>query len=369
MRNGRQAILLAGMLAFGPLFLAAQDPYDLTKDRETVLTRAIQEVSPSVAGIDVVKLQRGPSPYSSIFDNPFWSYMVPETYRRVESLGAGLVLSSDGYVVTNAHVVENAAEVIVTLLGGQQYQVENIFTDKLTDVALLKIDARGLPTARLGDSNELMIGEWVVALGNPLGLFDVSKQPTATAGIISGLHMDFGHKEPGRVYQDMIQTDASINPGNSGGPLVNATGEVIGINSFIFTESQYSTGSIGIGFAIPINRVREVVEELKTKGRVDRSFITGIGGRPLDRYYRSYRNIPHANGFLITIVDVGSPGDQAGLRLGDVILEANDRRVSSGQDIRNVIDEDLLRAGDVLNLKVWRDGQEMNVPLMLGRAG
>ncbi len=367
MRDRQKWILLAVLLALVPLLLVAQDPYGIARSRETALTRAIQQVSPAVAGINVVKLQKGPSAYSLLFDDPFWSNMFPETYRRVESLGSGLVLSSDGYVVTNAHVVENAAEIIVTLPGGHQYEVTDLYTDALTDIALLKIDAQGLPVVKLGDSNELIIGEWAIALGNPLGLFDVSKQPTATVGIISALHMDFGHREPGRVYQDMIQTDASINPGNSGGPLVNAEGEVVGINSFIFTENQYSAGSIGIGFAIPINRVREVVEELKTKGRVDRSFTTGLGGRPLDRYYRNYLKIPYTQGFLITLVDAGSPGEKTGLKPGDVILEVNGRSVSSKRDIVSVIEEDLLKAGDTLDLKIWRGGKDLNVPMVLGR--
>ncbi len=367
MRFGYRAILLAGLLSFGPLFLPAQITDEIVLSRQTALTRAIQQVSPAVAGINVVKLQKGPSGYSMLFDDPFWSNMFPETYRRVESLGSGLVLSSDGYVVTNAHVVENAAEIIVTLPGGHQYEVTDLYTDALTDLALLKIDARDLPVIKLGDSNELLIGEWAIALGNPLGLFDVSKQPTATVGIISGLHMDFGHREPGRVYQDMIQTDASINPGNSGGPLVNADGEVVGINSFIFTENQYSAGSIGIGFAIPINRVRDIVEELKTKGRVDRSFDTGIEFRPVDRGIRNYLHLPVNYGLFVTLVVKGSSAEKAGIKPGDVLLEVNRKPVSSKRDFIKVVEEDLLKAGDILNLKIWRDSKELNVRMVFGR--
>ena len=339
----------------------------LDRSRESAITRAIEMVSPAVAGINVIKLQKGPRPYGLLFDDTIWSAMFPETYRRVKSLGSGLVLSSDGYIVTNAHVVEHAAEVIVTLPGGAEYEVRNIFQDPLSDIALLKIDAQGLPMVKLGDSDDLMIGEWAVALGNPLGLFDVNMQPTATLGIISGLHMDFGHKEPGRVYQDMIQTDASINPGNSGGPLVNADGEVIGINSFIFTENVYSAGSIGIGFAIPINRVREIVEELKTKGRVDRDIRTGLHGRPVDRATQRYLGLPERRGLMITIVEEGSPGDRAGLRPGDIILETNGRPVHTGLDFRYIVEEDLLKAGDKLQMKIWRDGEEMVITMELGR--
>ncbi|UCH62431.1 MAG: trypsin-like peptidase domain-containing protein [Fidelibacterota bacterium] len=367
MRYKYRAIILVGLLTLGPLFLPAQVQDEITLSRQTAITRAIQQVSPAVAGINVVKLQKGPSAYSLLFDDPFWSNMFPETYRRVESLGSGLVLSSDGYVATNAHVVENAAEIIVTLPGGHQYEVKDLYTDALTDIALLKIDARGLPIVKLGDSNELIIGEWAIALGNPLGLFDVSKQPTATMGIISGLHMDFGHREPGRVYQDMIQTDASINPGNSGGPLVNADGEVIGINSFIFTENQYSAGSIGIGFAIPINRVKEVVEELKTRGTVDRSFDTGIVGRPVDRAIRNYLRLSANYGLFVTLVVKGSSAEKAGIKPGDVLLEVNGKPVANKRDFIQAVEEDLLKTGDEITMKVWRDGRELTISLVLGR--
>ncbi len=358
--------LLIGLLALWGQGVQGQDRLDLGRSRETALTRSIEQVAPAVAGINVVKLQRGPRGYSMLFDDPIWSSILPEVYRQVESLGSGLVISSDGYVVTNAHVVDNAAEVIVTLSGGRQYEVEGIFSDQLSDIALLKINARDLPGVRLGDSNDLMIGEWAIALGNPLGLFDVNKQPTATVGIISGLHMDFGHKAPGRVYQDMIQTDASINSGNSGGPLVNAMGEVIGINSFIFTGDDYSSGSIGIGFAIPINRVKEIVADLKTKGRVNRDIRTGLRGQPVDRYFQEYLGLSKRRGFLITAIDEASAGEQAGLKIGDVILEVNGRAVNSKRDFINIINEDLVKVGDVLELTIWRGGAEVKIPLKLG---
>ncbi|MCH8023470.1 MAG: trypsin-like peptidase domain-containing protein [Candidatus Marinimicrobia bacterium] len=366
--NSGRSLVWATLVWLLPVtLLLSQARENLARSRESAITRAIEMVSPAVAGINVIKLQKGPRPYGLLFDDTIWSAMFPETYRRVKSLGSGLVLSSDGYIVTNAHVVDHAAEVIVTLPGGAEYEVRNIFQDPLSDIALLKIDAQGLPMVKLGDSDDLIIGEWAVALGNPLGLFDVNMQPTATLGIISGLHMDFGHKEPGRVYQDMIQTDASINPGNSGGPLVNADGEVIGINSFIFTENVYSAGSIGIGFAIPINRVREIVEELKTKGRVDREIRTGLGGRTVDRATQAYLGLPFRGGFLITTVTVGSSGDKAGLMPGDIILETNGRPVHTGLDFRYIVEEDLLKAGDDLQMKIWRDGEELVITMELGR--
>ena len=173
-------------------------------------------------------------------------------------LGPGYSSAPDGYIITNQHVVENADEVIVTLPGGKEYDAEVIGEDRVTDLAVLRIEGKHLPYSKLGDSDDIIIGEWVIALGNPFGLFDVNKQPTATVGIISAVDLDFGKELSGRVYQGMIQTDASINQGNSGGPLSNAEGEVIGINTFIFTGGGYSEGSIGISFAIPINRAKGI---------------------------------------------------------------------------------------------------------------
>ena len=359
------ALSMLGLPAWVPA-QAGPTPAGISQSRETAITRAIREVSPAVAGINVIKLQRRRQGYGPLFDDPFWANLFPEVYRRVESLGSGVVISSDGYVVTNAHVVEDAAEIVVTLPGGRRHDVVEIFTDRLTDIALLKLEASGLPSARLGDSDGLIIGEWVVALGNPLGLFDLGKQPTATAGIISGLHMDFGHQEPGRVYQDMVQTDASINPGNSGGPLVNAQGEVVAINSFIFTGGPYGGGSIGIGFAIPINRVREVIEELKTHGRVDRSFSTGLTVQAVDKHIRRYLDLPAVRGMLISGIEAGSAGEKAGLQIGDVILEAAGVVVNSKRDFVQVVESKLLKAGDKLSLKIWREGRTQRRSLQLG---
>ena len=165
-----------------------------------------------------------------------------------------------------------------------RYNAEVVGIDKTSDLALLLLEGRDFPFAQLGDSDGLIVGEWVIALGNPFELFSISNQPTASVGIISANHMDFGmQEESGRVLQNMIQTDAAINPGNSGGPLVNSNGEVIGINTFIFTGSNFNKGSIGIGFAIPINTAKRIAKELKTSGSIDRSFTTGLVVQPITR--------------------------------------------------------------------------------------
>ncbi|MCH7498084.1 MAG: trypsin-like peptidase domain-containing protein [Candidatus Marinimicrobia bacterium] len=349
-------VVLGSGLILGSSLSADQGADDPYTSRHTALTRAIERVSPAVAGINVIKLQKGPSGYSRLFSDPFWANMFPETYRRVESLGSGLVISSDGYVVTNAHVVENAAEIIVTLPGGMQYDVADVFTDALTDIALLKIEAQNLPIVRLGDSDDLIIGEWAIALGNPLGLFDVSKQPTATVGIISGLNMDFGHKEPGRVYQDMIQTDAAINPGNSGGPLVNANGEVIGLNSFIFTENDYSAGSIGIGFAIPVDAARRFLDEVRAHGRVREPWSGIVGLKDLTRRWGQYLDLSIAEGALVTGVVVDSPAYESGLARGDVIVSINGENVRGEKEAWGILRG--LRVGDMGTLVVVRsDGR------------
>ena len=217
-------------------FLPSQN--DITQSRDTAITRAIKRVSPSVASINVIQLKEVTT--RSLFNDPFFQNFFPyELHRqKVKSSGSGVVVSPDGYVITNFHVVENALEIIITLPGGEEYEAVVIGTDSMTDLALLKLEGGNFPFATLGNSDELIIGEWVVALGNPYGLFDVNDQPTATAGIISAVNMDFGQQKSGQVFQNMIQTDAAINPGNSGGPLVNSRGEVVGINTFIFTGSK-----------------------------------------------------------------------------------------------------------------------------------
>ena len=244
--------------------LVFTDNYQKILDsRKNAITNAIEKVSNVVVGVNVTKIKQ--QRLNPFFD-PFWDDFFPQkrTYK-VESFGSGVIISSDGYIVTNQHVVQSATEIIITMVGGEKHEAKIIGIDELTDIALLKIEKDDLPQINIGDSDKLIIGEWAIALGNPLGLFNVSNQATATVGIISGINMDFGQKRSGRVYQNMIQTDASINPGNSGGALVNAIGELIGINTFIMTGDSYSEGSIGIGFAIPINLVMEIINDLKNK--------------------------------------------------------------------------------------------------------
>ena len=285
--------------------------------------------------------------------------------RRVKSLGSGVVISSDGYVVTNAHVVEGAEEIIVTLIGGKEYKAKLVGIDQVSDIALLKLKGKNFSYVRMGSSDDVIIGEWVIALGNPFGLFNVNYKPTATIGIISGYHLDFGRQHSGRVYQNMLQTDASINTGNSGGPLVNSSGEVIGINTFIFTGSNYSEGSIGIGFAIPINRVKSIVSELKKHGKVDRTFKTGLSVQNIDSFLARYLDLPSTSGVIVTEVKRGSSARQAGIKVGDVIIKVNDKEIHSDDDIFAEIEGNFFKAGDTIKILLLRGRKKLEFNLEL----
>ena len=344
-------------------FLFSQN--DITNSRNNSITNAIKYASPAVASINVTQVQKySINPFQR---DPWFEYFFSPQIRQreIKGSGSGVVISPDGYVLTNDHVVENATKIIVTLPGGKEYNAEVIGMDNLTDLALLKLDGKNFPFIEMADSDQLIIGEWVVALGNPFGLFDINQQPTATIGIISGKDLDFGLQE-GKVFQDMIQTDAAINPGNSGGPLVNSNGQLIGINTFIFPDDR-KRGSIGIGFAIPINRAILIAEELKTKGQIVRDFTTGIRAQPLDLNTAAYLDIPINEGVIITSIANNSPAQKAKLEYGDIIVAVENIKVLSLDDILEIIEVNDIRPGDRIQLKIWRDGRYINRKLRLGK--
>ncbi|RKY56698.1 MAG: 2-alkenal reductase [Candidatus Neomarinimicrobiota bacterium] len=338
---------------------------EINTSRQNAITQAIKVVSPAVAGINVTAIQEYVT--RPFFNDPLWNMLFPEQIykRRVKSLGSGVVISSDGYVVTNTHVVEGAEEIIVTLIGGKEYKAKLVGIDQVSDIALLKLKGKDFSYARMGSSDDIIIGEWVVALGNPFGLFNVNYKPTATVGIISACDLDFGRQHSGRIYQDMIQTDASINTGNSGGPLVNSNGEVIGINTFIFTGSNYSEGSIGIGFAIPIDRVKSIVSELKKHGKVDRSFKTGLSVQNIDGFLARYLGLSSTSGVIVTEVKRGSSAHQAGIKVGDVIIKVNDKEIHSDDDIFAEIEGNFLKAGDTIKILLLRGRKRLEFNLEL----
>ena len=333
----------------------------ITNSRITAFTKAIEIASPAVVSITVTQFQQfALNPFQR---NP-WGYPLP-SLGEVESSGSGVIISPDGYLLTNDHVVENAEKIIVTLPGGKEYNAEIVGLDPLTDLALLKLDGNNFPFVNMANSDELIIGEWVIALGNPLGLFDVNQQPTATIGIVSGKNLDFGLQD-GKVFQDMIQTDAAINPGNSGGALVNSNGKLIGINTFILTGSNSRQGSIGIGFAVPINRAKLIAEELKRYGKINRETYFGFKGESLYPKFSRYYNIPLNEGFIILQVFNNSPAYDAKLVGGDIIVAIENRKVSKGQDINEIIKVNDFRPGDKITIKIWRNGKYINRKLKLG---
>jgi serine protease Do len=329
----------------------------LTGSRRNAITRAVADASPAIVGINVIEVRQ----YRPGGDDPFFNWFFGnQTYsQQVQGLGSGFIISTDGYILTNDHVAGNAAKITVTLTNGSKYDAKLIGTDMITDIALLKIDGKDLPFMRLGNSDEVIIGEWVIAFGNPFGLFDISDKPTVTVGVVSATNMNLRSQE-GRVYRNMIQTDAAINSGNSGGPLVNALGEVIGVNAVIFTPNQ---GSIGLGFAIPINRVKSVLAELKRSGKIEREYWTGLEITPVDARIARYFGLDKAEGVIISDVKPGSPASKGGFKVGDIVEEINGERIIDDGTMISIVDDS--RTGDVLNMNVIRDGKRLKLSLKL----
>ena len=358
-----------------PTEQAATDPLaaanqDISNSRENAITRAVKNVSPAVVGINVTQVQevRRRSP----FDDPLWRNFFPELYRnrkmrrKVESLGSGFLISADGYVVSNHHVVENASEIVVTMTGGRRYNARLIGSDRETDVALLKIDGNDFPYIPFGRSDNLLVGEWVIALGNPFGLFKLNDTPTVTVGVISAIDRDWGRTEEGQLFLDMIQTDAAINRGNSGGPLVNAEGKIIGMNTFIYTGSQYSEGSVGIGFAIPVDRLKELVDEIRETGRVNREFWIGINDvQSLNPYIVAALKLKVKEGVIITQIESGSPAFRAGLRDEDVIIGLGNRAIRNRDEMIDALRNMDLKVGATVSFVVARgtEGERIDVKL------
>jgi serine protease Do len=275
--------------------------------------------------------------------------------RTAAGLGSGFIIRPDGAIVTNAHVVAGATRIQVAMRDGTTYPARLIGADEANDLAVIKIDAKNLPVAPLGSSTELLIGEWAIAIGNPYGFILANSEPSVTAGVVSGTGRNLATPSEGAgVYVDMIQTDASINPGNSGGPLVNAAGEVIGVNSSIFSPSG---GSIGIGFAIPINRARRVAEDLLAHGVVRHPWI---GMQPeMLRTSGATSN----TGVVVASVVPGSPAARAGIRTGDVIVRSRSRSLRNAYDWYAELLE--LRVGENDSIVVKRAGKELPISVQV----
>jgi len=309
---------------------------------EDLLISAINKVSPSVVSISIESL----------------------TSKDQIGFGAGIIVADDGYIITNSHVIDSGEinHIYITLSGGDKFPAQIIGIDMLTDIALLKINKTGLEYVALSNSNEVVRGQSVIALGNPHNLFSISNEPTATTGIISGKNVNFGLRKSGHVYQNMIQTDATINRGNSGGPLINLSGDVIGINTFVVADSNNSSS---IGFSIPVDRVIDIMNDLKDKGMVNRSWFTGITIREIDQKYKDYFNISVDNGVIVTDVERKSPGSEAGVLLKDIIYKVNNKIVNSALDIEKALDEGYFKTNDEVDLLLIRNNNPIKLKLKL----
>lgn len=338
----------------------------ISLQRENAITSAIRNASPAVVGISVTQVRevRSRNPYA---DDPFFRYFfgIPERTirKKVENLGSGFIISSDGYVVTNEHVVHNASEIMVTMTNGNTYTAEVIGSDYDTDVALLKIPGTRLPFMTISPDNDVLVGEWAIAIGNPFGLFNVNDQPSVSVGVVSAMGRDFERQDDGRLYSAMIQTDAAINPGNSGGPLVNVYGQVIGVNTFIFTGG--GSGSVGVGFALPAPVLRDVVDALRTRGGIDRNFWTGLAVQNVNRLVAMSLGYTGEGGVIVTDVDEASPGNRAGFTATDIITEVGGTPITDAQSIRRYFDNHDLRVGDTLDFKIFRGGKTSILTLKL----
>jgi serine protease Do len=268
-----------------------------------------------------------------------------------KGVGSGFIVSADGYILTNAHVVDDATEVTVKLTDNREFQAKVIGVDRRTDVALVKIDARNLPTVRIGDASKARVGEWVAAIGSPFGL-----ENTVTAGIISAKSRSL----PDETYVPFIQTDVAINPGNSGGPLFNMAGEVIGINSQIYSRTG---GYMGLSFAVPIDVAMKVKNDLQKYGKVSRGRL-GVTIQGVSQDLAESFGLKKAQGALVSAVEPKSPADKAGFKPGDIILEVDGRVIENSIDLPRIIGES--RPGTAVSLKVWRRGETRELRASLG---
>jgi serine protease Do len=316
----RNSLLLLGVsvatVAATP-HLPAQDP---GTSRQTAIVTAATRLAPAVVSVNVLRRER------RVPQDPFDLFFMPRGAEQVvEGYGSGFIISADGVVITNQHVTQGAEQIVVTTRDGRDFPATIQGEDPLTDIAVLKVDGASLPTAPLGKSTDLMIGEWVVAVGNPFAYLLGNTEPTVTAGVVSAVGRNLLPSQgQSGIYVGMIQTDAPINPGNSGGPLANAVGEVVGVNSSIFTSSG---GSVGIGFAIPIERALRVADELRRFGKVRRAWVgLDVAGA------EDLRGWKRAGGLRVTQVAPGGPAGRAGVVAGDVLVGALGRRLRTFLD-------------------------------------
>ncbi len=341
-------VFLLSILSNGAVPLWAEN-----NNRRTPVVKVVEQAGPAVVNInteEAVPAMRNPFRDSrNPFFDQFFKQLIPRLNNNRRSLGSGVIIHPDGYILTNEHVVAKATRIKVTLIDKREFDAHLVGADIKSDLAIIKIDSKeGLPHVALGQSGDLMTGETVIAIGNPFGL-----QHTVTTGIISALHRSIkGDKN--RVYRDFIQLDASINPGNSGGPLLNINGSLIGINTAIFQQAE------GIGFAIPINKAKRIVDDLIRYGKVRRGWL-GVSVQDMTRDMLRFFHLDRVRGVVVVRVMNGSPGAKAGLKQGDVILSLENNEISDKSDYSERIST--YPVGNTMRLKILRDGAERSASL------
>ncbi len=360
----------AGFNESFPLALKTQDRQsqagDVALSRQNAITRAVARVSPAVVGINVIEIREYQDPFYRFFGDDPWMrrFFGDRTVRQqVKGLGSGFLISPDGYIITNDHVAGNATQITVTMTNGERLPAELVGTDPVSDVALLKVKGNNLPYLSLGNSDEIIVGEWAIALGNPFGLFEINDKPTVTVGVISSTGMNLGRVD-NRFYRDMIETDAAINGGNSGGPLVNSAGEVVAMNTLIYTGGQSNT-YVGYGFGIPINKIKRIVAELRKSGKVAREGWHGFDFQSVDARVARYFGLSKAEGVIVSEIQRNGPGDKAGLKVGDIILQVNGQKIVSEDDLFVLLSDS--RPGEALTLEVYREKKTLTMTLTMGR--
>ena len=343
-------MVFALLLLATPLTVASQLPD---------FTELVEKQGPAVVNISTTQSVRNPLlPQAPNLqeDDPFYEFFrrfIPQPGPREfqsQSLGSGFIISQDGYILTNAHVVETAEEITVKLTDKREFKAKVIGSDRRTDVALIKIDATGLPAVRFGDPGKLRVGEWVLAIGSPFCF-----ENTVTAGIVSAK----GRSLPQETYVPFIQTDVAVNPGNSGGPLFNLRGEVVGINSQIYSRTG---GFMGLSFAIPIDVANDIAQQLRTVGKVTRGRI-GVVIQPLSKELADGFGLPRTQGALVNSVEKGGPADKAGVEAGDVILRFDGKTVASSEDLPRIVGA--TRPGSKVTMQIWRNKGTRDVQVVV----
>ncbi len=357
-------LIVCSVFMFSPAHSASKEEVEILSKTSRAFSSVVKEVTPAVVHVEVEKTVGARDYTHEFFNNPFFERFFGPEFRRQNpqqqpqqrkqrGQGSGFIISKEGYILTNYHVVADADEIRVTLSDNTKIDAELIGSDPQSDVALIRINnGKDLPLIPLGDSDALEVGEWVIAIGNPFGL-----NQTVTVGVVSAM----GRSRVGiNEYENFIQTDAAINPGNSGGPLLNIHGEVVGINSALFSRTG---GYMGIGFAIPINMVKAINEQLQEYGKVTRGWL-GVAIQDVDEKLAKSFGLEKAQGILVSEVQDGSPADKAGVEQGDVIIELDGIELKNVTDLRNRIA--LIVPKTEAALTLIRDGREKTIDIEIG---